>query len=161
VGRGQASREEARVLVAQILKTKGAHVYTCTPEALLGTAAAMLTQRGVGAMVVLDGERVVGIVSERDVVRAVATDGGEALERPVRQYMTSDVVYAKLSESVDELMERMTDRRFRHLPVCEEGKLVGIVSIGDLVKTKIAETVHEAEELIAYIAGSEKSVGAS
>jgi CBS domain-containing protein len=149
------------VLVAQILSSKGAQVYTCTPDESLAAAAALLTQRHVGAMVVLEGEKVVGIVSERDLVRAVATDGAEALGRPVRRYMTSGVVFARPNESVDELMERMTDRRVRHLPVCEGERLIGIVSIGDLVKTKISETVQEAESLIAYIAGSEKSVGAS
>lgn len=150
------------MLVAQILKAKGSQVYTCGPDDTLGRAATLLTQRSVGAMVVMDGDRVAGIISERDMVRALAQDGGEALNRPVRRYMTSDVVYARPDESVDELMERMTDRRFRHLPVCaDEDRLIGIISIGDLVKTKISETVQEAESLMAYIAGSEKSVGAS
>jgi CBS domain-containing protein len=95
---------------------------------------------------------VVGIVSERDLVRAIAEAGAGALERPVSTCMTRDVVFAEPTEAVDALMARMTDRRFRHLPVCRNKALVGIVSIGDLVKAKIAETEAEAEGLKAYIA---------
>jgi signal-transduction protein with cAMP-binding, CBS, and nucleotidyltransferase domain len=85
------------------------------------------------------------------MVRAIAQGGAEALRQPVRRFMSADVIFAQLNETVDELMSRMTDRRIRHLPVCEEGRLLGIVSIGDLVKSKIADTVHEAETLKAYI----------
>jgi CBS domain-containing protein len=103
-------------------------------------------------MVVLDQDHdVAGIVSERDIVRIVAELGAEGLSRPIAECMTRDVVFADPAETVDELLERMTDRRIRHLPVCLEGRLVGIVSIGDLVKSKIAETVAEAEDLKAYI----------
>jgi CBS domain-containing protein len=102
-------------------------------------------------MVVMAGDRVAGILSERDLVRAMARDGAGCLERPVEAYMTADVIFARPQESVDELMERMTDRRIRHLPVCENDRLLGIISIGDVVKTKIAETVYEAETLKAYI----------
>jgi CBS domain-containing protein len=81
----------------------------------------------------------------------MARDGTACLDRSVDSYMTADVIFAKPNETVDDLMERMTDRRIRHLPVCDRDQLIGIVSIGDLVKTKIAETVHEAETLKAYI----------
>ena len=104
-------------------------------------------------MVVLDQDQdVAGIVSERDIVRVVAEKGAEGLKCAVSECMTKDVVFAEPQETVDSLMERMTDRRIRHLPVCnKDGRLVGIVSIGDLVKMKIAETVAEAEGLKAYI----------
>lgn len=140
------------MLVTQILKDKGAQVFTCSPKTTTAEAATQLTKKKVGAVVVLEADKVVGIFSERDLVRAVAKDGAGALEQPVERYMTADVVYARPQETVDELMERMTDRRIRHLPVCDDdGKLVGIVSIGDVVKTRIAETVYEAETLRAYI----------
>lgn len=139
------------MLVAQILKHKGTQVFTCTTDESLTSASALLFARGVGAMVVMDGEDVAGILSERDVVRAVAQGGAEALYQPVRKFMSSDVVFARRTETVDELLARMTDRRIRHLPVCEDGRLAGIVSIGDLVKSKIEAATHEAETLKAYI----------
>ncbi|NEX92430.1 CBS domain-containing protein [Caulobacter sp. 17J65-9] len=139
------------MLVTEILKAKGDAVFTCAPDISLQDAARELQARKVGALVVLEKGRVVGIFSERDVVRAVADDGPPALERPVRTYMTKKVVVALPTETVDELMGRMTDRRVRHLPVMREEKLSGIVSIGDLVKSRIAETVLEAETLKHYI----------
>jgi CBS domain-containing protein len=140
------------MLVSQILKDKGDLVFTASPDESVAAVAALLHARRVGAMVVVDPQRdVVGIVSERDIVRIVAEAGGEGLSRPISSCMTRDVVFADPGETVDALMERMTDRRIRHLPVCRAGKLVGIVSIGDLVKTKIAEAVAEADGLKAYI----------
>jgi CBS domain-containing protein len=141
------------VLVSQILKNKGDMVFTATPQETLGAAAALLHSRRVGAMVVMDGaDHVAGILSERDVVRAVAEGGAGALSRPVSAFMSKVVVFADPGESVDALLSRMTDRRMRHLPVCKAGRLVGIVSIGDLVKYKIAETEEEAQNLKNYIA---------
>ena len=103
-------------------------------------------------MVVLDAyQSVVGILSERDIIRMVAEAGAGALERPISSAMTEEVLFADPTESVDVLLSRMTDRRVRHLPVCRNGRLVGIVSIGDLVKTKIAEIEAEANGLKAYI----------
>ncbi len=139
------------MLVAQILKDKGDQVFTCAPADTVAEAARALHERRVGAMVVCEGDRVVGILSERDIVSGVARDGHAALDRPVSTYMTADVVFAKPSEAVDALMGRMTDRRIRHLPVLNEERLSGIVSIGDVVKCKIAETEQEAETLKAYI----------
>ncbi len=139
--------------VAQILKVKGDMVFTLRPEESVGAAAALLHSRRVGALVVMsEGGDVVGILSERDVVSVAATQGPQALERPVSTCMTSEVEFAEPTDSVDALLGRMTDRRIRHLPVCDAGRLVGIVSIGDLVKWKIAETLAEAEGLKAYIA---------
>ena len=140
------------MLVSQILKQKGDMVFTASPTDSVAAVAALLQSRRVGAMVVLDQDRdVAGIVSERDIVRIVAERGAEGLPQPIAECMTRDVVFADPSETVDQLLERMTDRRIRHLPVCQEGRLIGIVSIGDLVKSKIAETVAEAENLKAYI----------
>jgi CBS domain-containing protein len=141
------------MLVSQILKEKGDLVFTASPTDSVAAVAALLVARKVGAMVVLDDKHdVAGIVSERDIVRIVAEQGGEGLAQPISACMTKDVVFAAPNETVDELMGRMTGRRIRHLPVCRDGKLVGIVSIGDLVKRKIDETVAEAETLKAYIA---------
>jgi CBS domain-containing protein len=141
------------MLVSRILKEKGAAVYTCSPLETVAAAAAVMHARRVGALVVMDEQdRVVGMVSERDIVRVIAQQGHMGLGAPVSSCMTRGVIYAAPGESVDDLMARMTDRRIRHLPVCEDDRLLGIVSIGDLVKTKIAETEAEAEELKAYIA---------
>jgi CBS domain-containing protein len=140
------------MLISEVLKIKGDLVFTATPSETVGAVAAMLFARRVGAMVVVEGDReVIGLVAERDIVRVVAEQGGAGLARPVSECMTREVSYAHPSETVDALLERMTDRRFRHLPVCDDGRLVGIVSIGDLVKTKIAEAEAEAEGLRAYI----------
>ena len=140
------------MLVSQILKDKGDLVFTASPSDSVAAVAALLVARRVGAMVVLDErQHVAGIVSERDIVRVVAELGAEGLSHPISACMTRDVVFASPNETVDELLSRMTDRRIRHLPVLREGKLVGIVSIGDLVKRKIDETVAEAETLKAYI----------
>jgi len=140
------------MLVSQILKSKGDLVFTASPGDTIAAVAALLTARRVGAMVVVEGEcEVVGIVSERDIVRIVAEQGAAGLEHPVSACMTREVIFALPSETVDHLLARMTDRRIRHLPVCVDHRLVGIISIGDLVKTKIAETVAEAEGLRAYI----------
>ena len=142
------------MLVSQILKTKGDLVFTVSPNESVQSAAALLHSRRVGALVVLDAEdSVVGIVSERDLVRVIAQDGAAGLSRPVSACMTSEVVFAEPQEAVNDLLSRMTDRRVRHLPVVRVGRLVGLVSIGDLVKAKIAETEAEAEGLKSYIAG--------
>jgi CBS domain-containing protein len=141
------------MLVSQILKRKGDLVFTTTPSETIATVAGLLHQRRVGALVVLDdGGRVAGIVSERDIVRAVAEMGEAALSQPISSCMTRDVLFAEPAETVDSLLGRMTDRRIRHLPVCSKERLVGIVSIGDLVKSKISEVEAEAEGLKSYIA---------
>ncbi len=142
------------MLVSQILRSKGDTVFTVAPAETIAEVSALLHSRRVGALVVLDADRVVGIVSERDVVRAVVEGGPGALAQAVAGYMTRDVQFAKPGETVDSLLSRMTDRRIRHLPVCLDERLVGIVSIGDLVKSKITEVEAEADGLKAYIAAS-------
>ena len=143
------------MFLTQVLKSKGDLVFTAQPGDTIAAVAALLHARRVGAMVVVDeAHEVIGIVSERDIVRIVAEVGGDGLFRPVSECMTRDVIFADPGETVDALLERMTDRRVRHLPVCRERKLIGIISIGDLVKCKIAETVAEAEGLRAYISAA-------
>ncbi len=142
------------MLVSQILRTKGDSVFTVKPGDTVGAVAELLHSRGVGAFVVLEAERVVGIVSERDVVRSVAAHGATALGRPVSDFMTANVLFADPGDTIDSALGRMTDRRIRHLPVCRNDRLVGIISIGDLVKWKISEVEAEADGLKAYIAAS-------
>lgn len=140
------------MLVAEILKTKGDAVFAIGPELSLAEACAELERRGVGALIVCEGDRVAGVISERDVVRAVARDGGDSLHRPVSDYMTAEVIFAEPAETVAVLMGRMTDRRIRHLPVMRDHRLCGVISIGDVVKCQIAEATQEAESLRTYIA---------
>ena len=141
------------MLVSDILRSKGDAVFTVEPGATVHRAAALLAERRVGAMVVMAaGGRVEGILSERDVARVVGEDGADALARPVAEVMTREVVFAEPGHRVDQLLALMTDRRIRHLPVCRGERLVGLVSIGDLVKVKIAEAEAEAADLKAYIA---------
>jgi CBS domain-containing protein len=141
------------MLLSQILREKGDLVFTASPSETIAAAAALLHTRRVGALILVDEEgSVAGIVSERDVVRAVAEFGERALTKPVSICMTSDVIFAQPTETVNDLLSRMTDRRIRHLPVIKDGRLIGIVSIGDLVKSKIDEIESEAATLKNYIA---------
>lgn len=140
------------MLVAEILKNKGGDVFSVAPDAPMADVCAELDARRVGALIVCDGDRVVGVVSERDVVRAVAADGPASLSRPAADYMTREVVFAEPAEAVTVLMQRMTDRRIRHLPVLKDAQLSGVISIGDVVKCQIAEATQEAESLRTYIA---------
>jgi CBS domain-containing protein len=140
------------MLVSQILKEKGDLVFTASPGETVAAAAALLHSRRVGAMVIVDADgAIAGILSERDIVRVVAERGAAGLTEPISGCMTRDVLFASPTEAVQSLLERMTDRRVRHLPVVKDGRLAGIVSIGDLVKSKIAEAEAEAENLKAYI----------
>lgn len=138
--------------VAAILKAKGTEVVTIDPAATLAAVTTLLSERRIGAVVVMQDRKVFGIVSERDVIKAIARIGAAALATPVREAMTSRIVTCGLNDSIDELMDSMTAGRFRHLPVIEDGELVGLVSIGDVVKHRIAETVMETEALKLYIA---------
>ena len=141
------------MLVAEILKDKGDAVYAIGPDMALGDACGELDRLRVGALMVCNKDKVVGVLSERDVVKAVARDGQPALARPVSHYMTAEVIFAAPGETVAILMGRMTDRRIRHLPVLRDGRLAGVISIGDVVKCQIAEATQEAESLRTYIAG--------
>lgn len=140
------------MLVTEILKQKGGDVYSVSPDDTLQAACVQLNERRVGALMVCKDDKVAGVISERDVVRAVARAGVDALMEPVSKHMTADVVFADPSESVGDLMARMTDRRIRHLPIMSEGRLTGVISIGDVVKCQIDEATREAESLRTYIA---------
>ena len=140
------------MFVAEILKTKGNAVFSIPPYLTVARACEELEMKRVGALVVRDGETVVGVFSERDVVKALAADGPIALARPVDDYMTAKVIFAEPGEAMSALMSRMTDRRIRHLPVMDAGRLVGVISIGDVVKCQIQEHAREAESLRTYIA---------
>ena len=139
--------------VAAILAGKGRDVLTTTADKTVAEAVEVLAKRRIGALVVVEGgNRIVGIISERDIVRAIAATAGEALKQPVSSIMTRTVVTCGEGETINEVMTRMTRGRFRHLPVAANGRLAGIISIGDVVKARIEEVEHEAEEMRAYIA---------
>jgi CBS domain-containing protein len=139
--------------VEHILRSKGRNVVTIEPEQTLAQAAQLLSERRIGAVVVGNQFRaVLGILSERDIVRAVAKRGSAALEEPVREYMTGRVVTCKGQAGINDVMQLMTDGKFRHIPVVEDGRLAGIVSIGDVVKQRLAEIEAESQALREYIA---------
>lgn len=141
------------MLIAHVIRDKGGAVHTLPSTATLEEAARELNDRKVGALVVLghDGD-IVGVFSERDLVREIARRGAGALEMDVGAAMSREVVTTHRDETVDVCLARMTDRRIRHLPVLEEVRLIGIVSIGDLVKHRIAAAEAEAAAMQAYIA---------
>ena len=139
--------------VASILTEKGRDVVTIKPEPTLSDGAKLMDEKRIGAVIVTAADGSIrGVLSERDITRQVARiGGGGALKQAVETAMTADVVTAEPGDTVDALMTKMTDRRIRHLPVVENGRLAGIVSIGDLVKRKIAAAEAEAEAMKAYI----------
>ena len=140
------------MFVSDILAQKGGLVYTVTPGTSIAQLSQQLSTRRIGSVLVLDGEgSVAGIVSERDLVRALASHGAKAMELEARQVMTRDVVTCDPDDSIDQVMQTMTSGRFRHLPVVRHGELLGLVSIGDVVKARLEETKQETEALKAYI----------
>ena len=139
--------------VKAILENKGHEVFTLGPNEKLSEAIRILAEHRIGALVVTNGDRkIVGIISERDIVRSLAKDGAAALEHTVRQAMTPKVKICNEHHTVNEVMEIMTTHRFRHLPVEKDGHLHGIISIGDVVKRRIEDVEREAEEIRTYIA---------
>jgi CBS domain-containing protein len=138
--------------VKAILSRKGNDVLTIDPNATLAAAIKLLADRKIGAVVITGADRqVIGILSERDIVRAFAASGPAALDEQVGQVMTRKVMTCDEAETVASLMERMTQGKFRHLPVVEDGRLAGIVSIGDVVKHRLAEMENESSALREYI----------
>jgi CBS domain-containing protein len=147
---------EARPMtVAMILKSKGSHVETVRPDASLQDIVERLAKRRIGAVLVtsLSGD-ILGIVSERDVVFALGNGGGIALQRRAEEVMTKNLVTCTREDRAEELMEMMTKGRFRHVPVVEDGRLLGIVSIGDVVKRRIEDTDSERAAMRDYIASA-------
>jgi CBS domain-containing protein len=141
------------MLVDTILQTKGVVVHTLPETGTLADAVALLNAHNIGAVVIADAKgSLTGILSERDIVRQLGRNPSDALALPIADCMTRGVVTCSRDTNIAEVMERMTHLRIRHMPVAEEGVLVGIVSIGDVVKYKIEEAEHEAEVLKEYIA---------
>ena len=138
--------------ISIILASKGREVVTIAPSASLASAVGLLVEKRIGAVLILGADRrVVGILSERDVVRALAERGAGALEEPVSQTMTRKVSTCNENESVFNIMERMTDGKSRHVPVVDQGQLVGIVSIGDVVKHRLHQMERDSATMHDYI----------
>jgi len=144
------------MIVSQILRNKGSTVLAIAPDASAVEAARVMNERRVGALVVRRGHgKLEGIISERDIMIALAEHGTEAIERPVRALMTpaERLITCNPADTVDRVMAVMTDRRVRHLPVIDGSRLAGIISIGDVVKARLSETLAEVEAMTAYVRG--------
>jgi CBS domain-containing protein len=140
--------------VSKLLVTKGRDVATISQERTVNDALALLKERGIGALVVTGTKPpLVGIFSERDAVRALATSGESALEQPISELMTKDVVVCTEATQLTELMTLMTERRIRHVPVVEDATLVGLISIGDVVKARLEELETDKKDLLDYVSG--------
>jgi len=139
--------------VRQLLEGKGPEVYSIAPDAPVIDAIRLMAEKFIGALLVMDGPRLVGIVSERDYARKVVLQGHSSRETPVRAIMTSPVVGVSPDDSAERCMQLVTDRRIRHLPVLDGDSVVGVVSIGDLVKAVIEDQQLELDHLQRYIAG--------
>jgi CBS domain-containing protein len=141
--------------VAAILKHKGYQVTTVGPTASIADVAEVLATHRIGAALVMDrAEQLLGIVSERDIVRSLAANGGHTLEMTAGQLMTRALQIATPDTTVEEAMRMMTEGRFRHLPVIDHGRVTGLISIGDVVKARIMQQAHEVDSLRAYVAGA-------
>jgi CBS domain-containing protein len=140
------------MIVSKILKDKGRQVFTVTKETTVSQIASILAQKRIGAIVVIDQNGIVdGIISERDIVRGLAQFGVSVLEKPALDLMTRNVITRGLNADIDELMQEMTISRIRHLPIIDEGKLVGVISIGDVVKNRVEKLEREGNMLRDYI----------
>ena len=141
--------------VAAILKLKGSGVVTTTKDNSLLDIAKLLAQHGIGCIVIEgDDGTIAGIVSERDLIRAIGQAGAKVLKEPVSDFMTKTVVTARETDTIDRLMSEMTTHRFRHMPVVERGRLIGLVSIGDVVKMHVADAEFEVSTMREYITTS-------
>lgn len=137
--------------VRDILRVKGSEVCSVKPNDSVLEALKLMAERDIGAVMVMDGEQAVGILSERDYARQVVLKGKTSKDTPVREIMTTKVAFVRPQQTIEECMALMTAKRFRHLPVMENDKLVGILSIGDVVKAVIAEQEFLIEQLVNYI----------
>jgi CBS domain-containing protein len=148
-----ARKGERAMTVARILDDKGRDVFTTQPHRTLKEVVELLAAKGVGAVVVSDAsQRVLGILSERDVVRVLGRHGASALEDPVSRHMTPKVITVTRDDTIEHVMQTMTEGRFRHVPVIEDGRLIGIISIGDVVKRHVNALDSERQALREYIA---------
>ena len=139
--------------VRDILKAKGSDVWWVDPNATVFDALQRMAEKEVGALVVMQGEQIVGLISERDYARKVILHGRASATTLVKEIMTSPVVYIHSDQAIEECMSLMTEKRTRHLPVMENGKLVGLISIGDIVKSIIADQQFIIEQLVRYVSG--------
>jgi CBS domain-containing protein len=140
------------VLVSDLIKRKGSSVASAPPDTTVAALLDLLAEHGIGAVVVsTDGSTVTGIVSERDVVRALRRTGAALLDAPISRLMTADVVVTAPGDTVENLMRLMTERRIRHVPVVADGRMAGIISIGDVVKSRMDELEADRAQLIDYI----------
>lgn len=145
---------EVTTTVGQLLRGKGAEVFAVAPDATVFDALARLAERNVGALVVLDGGALAGIVSERDYARKVILHGRASRDTPVRDVMTTQVVTVTPQQTVQDCMEQMTRHHIRHLPVTDAGAVIGVISIGDVVKAIISEQSFLIDQLQGYIQGA-------
>jgi CBS domain-containing protein len=148
---GAIDFREATMTVRAILDSKGHHILSVEPDARLSAAIKILAERRIGAVLVMSNQRMEGILSERDIVRVLGERGAAVLDEPVRDVMTRKVISCKQSDTVGAIMEMMTSGKFRHLPVVEDDKVVGLISIGDIVKWRVREYESEQEALRDYI----------
>ena len=137
--------------VRSILESKGTDVVAVQPGAKVSAVVKLLAEKRIGALLVMTDGRIDGIVSERDVVRVLAENGVDVLDQPVRSIMSAKVVTCRRADTVAAIMETMTNHKFRHLPVVEEGRVVGLISIGDVVKRRVMEYEKEQEAMREYI----------
>jgi len=140
-------------LVKQVLEAKGRDVLSISPDASVLDAVKLMAEKGIGALTVMDGSTLTGVISERDYARKIILKGRSSDSTTVREVMTSEVISTSSDSSVEKCMNMMTDSRIRHLPVVDNGMVTGIISIGDLVKAVIADQKEEIEHLEQYIAG--------
>ena len=140
-------------LVKQLLDNKGHEIHSIEPDASVFDAIKLMAEKEIGALLVMEGDKLAGIISERDYARKVILKGRSSRETPIKDIMTVQVTYAHPEQSVQECMAVMTDKRIRHLPILENNVVVGMISIGDLVKAIIAEQQFTIEQLEQYISG--------
>jgi CBS domain-containing protein len=150
-GQGRDRLREATMTVRAILDTKGHQIESVEPDARLSVAIKTLAERKIGAVLVISQGRIEGILSERDIVRVLGERGAAVLDEPVSAVMTRKVVSCRQADTVGAIMEMMTSGKFRHLPVVEDGRVVGLISIGDIVKWRVREYEAEQEALREYI----------
>ena len=139
--------------VRDILKAKGSEVWSVEPDATVFEALQRMAEKEVGALVVMHGTQIVGLISERDYARKIILHGRASPTTLVKEIMTNQVVYIHLDQAIEECMSLMTEKRIRHLPVIEGGKLAGLISIGDIVKSIIADQQFIIEQLVRYVSG--------
>ena len=139
--------------VRQVLEAKGSTTHSLAPTASVQDALELMATNNVGSVVIADGDCLLGMFTERDFARKIGLQGRAAKDAPVRELMTSNLLTVSPSQTIDDCMEMITDNRVRHLPVVEQGRLVGIISIGDVVKAVIADQQQTIQQLSSYIAG--------